>query len=267
MRWHKWEDGLFPELERWDLATVGAFHLIRANYWRTGQVPVDADDATCMLDKDVTYSMWERLVKVIPRMVEYLSGTVDPDLSAKRSAAAKKMWEKRNMQVHTDLHASALQHVEQNQIQSQNQNQNQNTPPTPSRGTEPKKPKRIKRTRNPFPLENCGDKNAEEAFDYAVGCWPSQVTGWDDRVRSEVTIKPSLGDLGLARQYFAQLIAEGHATAQELYVCAWLATNRWKETGHIWIPNVSTFYGPKKESWTAYITEARKVIKEQDSAA
>lgn len=125
------------------------------------------------------------------------------------------------------------------------------------------KPKKKKRTRDPLPLNRIGGE-VLECFEEAKACWPNEITGWNDRLRSNETRKVAIGNIQTAQKFFLQLVEEGHATAQELYACAWVASNKWKREGYLWVPHLSTFYGPEKEVWAQYLQEAKRVIQEAD---
>lgn len=119
--------------------------------------------------------------------------------------------------------------------------------------------KQVRRSRDPLPLNRVGGV-ALEAFNEAVRCWPLEVSGWNSLLQRHEVKKVGLGNTAIAQRNFLELIEGGHATAQELYACAWVASNKWKEQGYIWVPHLATFYGPEKELWATYLDEAREML-------
>lgn len=120
--------------------------------------------------------------------------------------------------------------------------------------------KQVRRSRDPLPLNRIGGP-ALEAFQEAVRCWPLEVSGWNNRLNQhESHHKVALGNTSIAQRNFLELVEGGHATPQQLYACAWVASKKWKEEGYIWIPHLATFFGPEKEIWASYLDEANQML-------
>lgn len=121
-----------------------------------------------------------------------------------------------------------------------------------------------KRSRDPLPLNRVGGV-ALEAFQECVRCWPLKVTGWNYRTNQHETKRVNLGSTALAQRNFYELVSGGHATPQELYACAWVASKTWQEEGYIWVPHLATFFGPEKEMWSGFLDQARDLLAQQEA--
>lgn len=133
------------------------------------------------------------------------------------------------------------------------------TPTAPQAAAKAERKRRPKRTRDPMPLNRIGGIPLE-AFEEAAACWPVEITGFNDRTRRNETRRIERGNLHTAQKNFLALIEEGAATAQELYACAFVACSQWRREGYLWVPHLSTFYGPEKETWTAFLPAAREAL-------
>lgn len=181
------------------------------------------------------------------------SASIGGKQSAKQKA--KQMLEQKEQQM-------LEQSFKQNPTEEETETEEEKAlPPLAPQGgaAEAEKPKRKKRTRDPLPLNRVGG-TALEAFEEARACWPMEIYGWNERNTRNEARKISIGNIPQAQKFFLQLIEEGHATAQELYACAWVAVEEWKRTGYLWIPHLSTFYGPDKETWAQFLPKAKQAL-------